>query len=250
MCTLFIGKKVHSKYKLIFMGNRDEFYKRPTLASHYWSECKDIYGGRDLLSCGSWTAINKNGRIAFLTNYRDFSLHKEQAISRGKLVYDFLRKDMTSIQYLDELKSKSENYDPYNIIFGDIHDLYYFNNVDNSCQRLEDGIYGLSNSFLNTPWKKVQFGMEMMQNIVSRDFQISELLDIMENDLPAEDSELPETGLPYDKEKLLSRLFIKSESYGTRVTTIILVDNNDKVEYVEKDHIRGMISYRTIELDV
>lgn len=248
MCTLFIAKNVGSKYKLIFMGNRDEFYKRPTLASHFWSENKKIYGGRDLLSCGSWTAINKNGKIAFLTNYRDFTLMKDEPISRGKLVYDYLKDDSSPIDYIYKINKDSKLYDPYNIIVGDTDNMYYYNNVNNSMEIIEDGIHGLSNGFLNTPWNKVLYGKMQLAYIVDKEFNIKDLFDIMENEEEAKDKDLPKTGLSYEKEKLLSRLFIRSSSYGTMVTTLILIDNNNVVQYIEKNQLSKDIKYRSFKI--
>lgn len=50
MCLLFVfidfeGK---SKYRLIAINNRDEYYSRPTLRANYWEKCDRTVGGIDL----------------------------------------------------------------------------------------------------------------------------------------------------------------------------------------------------------
>ena len=50
----------------------------------------------------------------------------------------------------------------------------------------------------------------------------------------APDGVLPETGIPYIWEKRLSSMFIESEIYGTRVSTVVMVDKEGNVEVEER----------------
>jgi len=53
----------------------------------------------------------------------------------------------------------------------------------------------------------------------------------------APDDLLPETGVGYETEKLISSIFIKSAVYGTVCTTVILIDYNDHVTFAEKRYV-------------
>ncbi len=86
MCLIFLSYKQNKEYPLIILANRDEIYKRPTLAAHYWKENPNILGGKDLEGGGTWMGITKNGYMAMLTNYRDVANIKPKAPTRGKLV--------------------------------------------------------------------------------------------------------------------------------------------------------------------
>jgi len=48
MCILFISsvQNISGGYRLIIASNRDEYYNRPTLPAHYWSEDQNIIGGK------------------------------------------------------------------------------------------------------------------------------------------------------------------------------------------------------------
>src|SRR5690625_7893386 len=88
--------------------------------------------------------------------------------------------------------------------------------------RIPNGTHGVSNHLLNTPWPKVTKGKELLhQYVSSREFvNIADVFDILANQLKAEDVDLPQTGVGIELERELSPLFIKTESYGTRSSTI------------------------------
>lgn len=96
MCLIGFALDAHPRYRLILAGNRDEAYARPTLAAGWWDEGADVYGGRDASAGGGWLAINRDGRLAAVTNYRQpvpdsaldpFGLPRP---SRGALVRGFV----------------------------------------------------------------------------------------------------------------------------------------------------------------
>ena len=59
---------------------------------------------------------------------------------------------------------------------------------------------------------------------------------ILHNEQKAAESELPTTGVSYEIEKLISSVFIKSESYGTVCSTVVLVDNQNRVQFFERTY--------------
>lgn len=62
---------------------------RPTKPLEWW-ECGEILGGRDELAGGTWLACSRNGRVAFITNFREVQ-SLPQAKSRGELPVRFLK---------------------------------------------------------------------------------------------------------------------------------------------------------------
>ncbi len=238
MCTLFFAYKVHEKYPLIFMGNRDEFYDRPSRPAHFWDDDNSILAGLDVQENGSWTGITKSGHFAFLTNYRDFSMQKDKTISRGHLVRDFLIYKPFPERYCEIVSLKDDQFNPFNLVVGDMHALSYYSNMDHQVHILPPGIYGLSNHLLNTPWPKVATGKMVLKSIIDRHEQIEpeSLFHILDDRTRAPDDMLPDTGIGIDMERPLSSTFIEipSKNYGTRFQTVILVDENMHVIFLER----------------
>jgi uncharacterized protein with NRDE domain len=56
----------------------------------------------------------------------------------------------------------------------------------------------------------------------------------MQDRQPADDAGLPSTGLDRDMERLVSAPFIVNEIYGTRCTTVVLVDREGGVQVEER----------------
>ena len=109
MCLVLSALDSHSEYSLIVAANRDEFYDRPSAKAAYWEDRPEIYGGRDLVSGGTWLGVTTYGRFAAVTNYRDPSA-PIGTVSRGKLVADFLCAEEPAAHYLDTLKEHSSDY--------------------------------------------------------------------------------------------------------------------------------------------
>ncbi|OJV65912.1 MAG: hypothetical protein BGO41_08230 [Clostridiales bacterium 38-18] len=232
MCTLAIAYKVVKDYPLIFLGNRDEFYKRP---SQNATLKKGVICGTDLEKGGTWTGINERGAFAFITNYRDFTKHVDQPLSRGELTRTFLHSNSLPITYLNSLSEKPHLYDPYNLIVGDMNQLGFYSNIEKKVRILEPGVYGLSNGLLNSNWPKVdaiRFGLSSLIES-GRVLEINAYFDILE-DAHKYDKGLPDTGIKAELEHDLSALFIALDGYGTRFETVIIVDHSGQVQYYEK----------------
>jgi uncharacterized protein with NRDE domain len=83
MCLILFAYKMHPKYELIVAANRDEFYKRPTAPAHFWDDCPELLGGRDLEKMGTWMGVTTSARFSALTNYRNpRELKKRKKITR------------------------------------------------------------------------------------------------------------------------------------------------------------------------
>lgn len=246
MCLIFLSINYHPRYKLIVAANRDEFYKRKTAAAHYWKDHPNIVGGRDLEAQGTWMAMTKAGRMGMVTNYRDLSNINPNAPSRGKLVSDFLLSDATADEYLKEINESAAEYNGFNLILGTPEGLSYYSNYQSKIVPLVPGFYGLSNHLLNTPWPKVERGKSMMIPVLQHDQVEPDLLfEVLRDEKIAMDSELPKTGLDIERERALSAMFIKTPNYGSRCSTVIMIDKKNKVNYIERVYNLETFEYST-----
>lgn len=243
MCLILFAYQVHPEYKLIVAANRDEFLQRPTAPAHYWEDHPDILAGRDLEKMGTWMGVTTGGRFAALTNYRDPKEVTEGKQSRGELVADALNYKGKLKDYMQNLAEKKDLYPGYNIVSGEGTDLYYYSNRGQELQKLEPGIYGVSNHLLNTEWPKVQKGKEGMSKIIKGkpEDMTENLLALLQNADKAPDELLPNTGVSLEWERRLSPLFIKSENYGTRSSTVLLMSEKD-IQYVERVYANGSVN--------
>lgn len=238
MCLILFAYNRHPLYRLVLAANRDEFYDRPTAEAHFWKERPDILAGKDLKEGGAWLGVSRNGRFAAVTNYRDPSLRKDQAISRGFLVSDYLLTETETEQYIEQIKSRIISYNDFNLLLGDSRNIYHLSSQPLSSKILADGLYGLSNHLLNTPWPKTKSGMNALNEAISDPggLSIEALLSILADTSQPGDSLLPETGVGLEWERILAPIFIKSPAYGTRSSTVLLIDNSGGVTLVERTY--------------
>ena len=235
MCLILFAYKVHPAYNLILAANRDEFYERPSASADFWEDSPQVLAGRDLQEGGTWMGIERTGRFAAITNYRDPASWKSNAPSRGELVSNYLCGNQRIDKYLDGISRQAKLYNGYNLILGDRHELFAYSNRGER-QKLNPGIYGLSNHLINTPWPKVTRGKKLLAETLDK--KGAELEDglftlLADRKIPA-DHKLPDTGIGLEWERLLSSIFIASPSYGTRSSTILLIGKNGRVKFVEK----------------
>jgi uncharacterized protein with NRDE domain len=235
MCLILFAYKVHPKYKLIVAANRDEFYQRPTAPAYFWEDDPDILAGRDLEKMGTWMGVTKMGRFSALTNYRNPKEDSNGKRSRGELVLDALQYKGDIKDYMENLVINKDNYPGYNLLAGDRNVLYYYSNVGQELLEVSPGIYGVSNHLLNTEWPKVQMGKAGLTEIITtkQTDLVEPLLTLLQKADQAPDEKLPKTGVSLELERMLSPMFIKSEGYGTRSSTVMLMSEQE-IHYVER----------------
>ncbi|CAN5295319.1 NRDE family protein [soil metagenome] len=235
MCLIFLSLQSHPTYKLIIAANRDEFYNRRTEAAHFWKDFPNIVGGRDLEANGTWMAMTKSGRISLLTNYRDPKNINPNAPSRGQLVSDYLETNTNAEVYLKNLEASGKEFNGFNLITGTSDDLWYYSNYSSGIKKLTRGIHGLSNHLMDTPWPKVERGKRKFQQILDRGAVDPKILfEFLYDREPAKDDQLPDTGIGLERERALSAMFITTNGYGSRCSTVVLVDHENNVQYVER----------------
>ena len=238
MCLITFAYNIHPKYKLILAANRDEFYARPTQVAHWWEDHPKVLGGRDLEAGGTWMGMNKNGRFAAVTNYRDLKNIKTDAKSRGKLTTDFILNNLSPEEYAIDVHKEGSQYNGFNLLLMD-EEIAYASNYSDETFELGFGLYGLSNALLDDPWPKVEAAKARLEVLIQKEFSIENLMEIMLSTETYADELLPETGLDYEREKALSAICIDTPNYGTCCTTAIRIDYEGNVEFAERSYPVG-----------
>lgn len=245
MCLLVFSYKQHPEYNLILAANRDEEYKRPTRPAQFWSEHSHILAGKDEKAGGTWLGVTKTGTFAALTNYRDPTINKKDAPSRGHLVLDYLKNNGNPADYLQQVHLKAPRYSGFNLLAGMGGALAYYSNQQQEIKPLQAGLYGLSNHLLDTPWPKVTAAKQGLHQLLKEDtFTIDNLFKLLADERQADEEQLPSTGLSKELEKKVSPIFIKSEGYGTRNSTVLLIKKDGEVTFEERRYKSG-----TLEVD-
>jgi len=234
MCLCLFAINEHDEFPFILIANRDEYRKRPAAKAEFWTDHPNILAGRDLEGMGTWLGTNRNGKIAFLTNYRHPDFFNRKGPTRGKLVSNFLTGNEGGQSYLKSIENP-EAYNGFNLVVGTPEKLYFYSNVENEIKLIDFGVHGLSNAFLDTSWPKVDDGKARLKTAIeSNTLNSDNLFSILHDSSFAKEEELPETGIAKEFEKVLSAKFINTPDYGTVCSTVIKVDRKGNCFFEEQ----------------
>lgn len=247
MCLLFIVWRPQARHPLIVAANRDEFHQRPSLPAGPWAEAPNLICGRDLQGGGSWLGIAAPDRFCALTNFREPNHRMMGAPSRGALVSAFLRSEQEPRLALADWLERIDAYAGFNLLAADAKGLWLLSNRPQPhLQPLPPGLYGISNGTLADDWPKVRRGKARLASMLGTDSppSVAALFELLADDSPALDEELPSTGLDPAWERLLSPAFIRHPHYGTRCSTLVLGERGSPLRLIERrfdpaGHITG-----------
>lgn len=234
MCLIVVAAGRHPRYPLVVAANRDEFHERPAVPAAWW-EATPVLAGRDLRAGGTWFAVDRRGRFAAVTNYRDPS-NEVAPRSRGELPAAMLAHERLEIG-LPALAGVADQYGGFNLLAGaaDGGGLVHLCNRTGEAQRLGPGLYGLSNHTLETPWPKVRRARGGLARLLAADaVDPGSLLELLHDRRGVADEALPRTGVPLEWERLLAPVFIVGERYGTRASTAYIVADDGTATFVER----------------
>jgi uncharacterized protein with NRDE domain len=252
MCLILFAHRAHPAFPLVLAANRDEFFARPTLPAAPWTESSDVVGGRDLDKGGSWLAVSAAGRLAAVTNFRDGARRKTGTQSRGLLVKDFVLDGQPPLPFLESIHAAREAYDGFNLLLAVQGSLYHYANVSGVISEVTPGVHGLSNDLLDTPWPKVERGKSQLERLLAepRDALVDGLFRILQDTHVPADEALPSTGVSLEWERLLASAFISTSAYGTRASTVLLVDNAGAVTFIERNFAPGGVLAETRRVEL
>jgi uncharacterized protein with NRDE domain len=152
MCILFsyLAKVVKpNEFKLVLLNNRDEFFFRPSKQASFINE-NSLYS-IDLTPAkegGTWLGMSKaTCKIGCLVNLDrneyDFSENKE---GRGFLVPNFISSELSCQNYIENLKTNADKFNPFNLvgyernIDKDVWEVTIFENDNLRVDKVETGI--------------------------------------------------------------------------------------------------------------
>ena len=224
MCLIAFAWDVHSRWRLLLAGNRDESHARPSAALARWDDMP-IIGGRDLQAGGTWLGATHSARCAVVTNVRD-SRDPQTGSSRGLLIRDYLVGSAGATGHATELLRGAAGYRPFNLLTFDAHAGFYLGNRPQPhAQVVTAGIHGLSNADFDAPWPKTWILMQRLRRWIDEggEADFAALFAALADEQEAPDDQLPDTGVGPELERKLSSAFIRGADYGTRASTIVAI---------------------------
>ncbi len=241
MCLILIAWHAHPGYRLIIAANRDEWRARPTTSLDYWKTEPVILAGRDLQAGGGWFGCGENGRIAAVTNLRDGRQQSNKPRSRGQLVTDFLLQDTAAESWFCNIDRQRNQYNGFNLLAGDQNGLWRYCSADSSIVPLDDGVHCISNGLPTTQWPKTERSKKLLTNVLKNEQpEPSSLLSILHDRWQPADPQLPDTGVDLELERQLAPIFIQGKEYGTRCSSLLLVEAGGHWTFLERSFDHGV----------
>ncbi|HSV69251.1 MAG TPA: NRDE family protein [Methylibium sp.] len=248
MCLVALALGQSARFPLVLASNRDEFFDRPTAPLDWWpgpDGAPAVLAGRDLQAGGTWLGLSRGGRLALVTNVRDGRGNDPRAPSRGALVPDWLLGEEPFHAHWPRLAMAGHN--GFNLVAADVAAgaWYWAGSRATAPQRLGDGLYGLSNAALDTPWPKVDKLKAALRRALREAGTTAalsaRLFDALADPARADDALLPTTGVPLPLERELSAAWIRTADgrYGTRCSTLVITENTPHgpiTQVIERSH--------------
>jgi uncharacterized protein with NRDE domain len=224
-------------------ANRDEYHARAAAPLAKWPPPTQLLAGRDLRAQGTWLGIDRKRRFGVVTNFRELQRTRPGAPSRGELIPRYLgaaHSDRSAAAFFTALEAHAQQYSGFNLLLSDEESLWYGSNRATPFARpLSAGVYGLSNELLDTPWPKLQrvrrgFETWLRQGDPGSPAALFELLN--DRTQVADDTALPRSGsgLPRDWDRILSAPFVLHPDYGTRCSTVVLLEPGGRLYLAER----------------
>jgi uncharacterized protein with NRDE domain len=216
MCVAAAAFRAHPRWRLVVIGNRDEFHERPTAPLARWKN--GVIAGRDLQAGGTWLGVNEAGRFALVTNLRVDGYPRAELASRGALVTDWL----AGLE-----PPAPETMNPFNLFMADPDTAWHLTNHPEVRRLpLAPGIHGLSNGPHEQPWAKTRalesaLGAWLEAGGTDPAPLFAALADRTER---AGDGPEPR----------FSPVFIRNPLYGTRCSTVLLIAADGTARIIER----------------
>jgi uncharacterized protein with NRDE domain len=235
MCLAVLALDAHPRYAVVLAANRDEYHARVAVPAAWWPGDHPILAGRDRVAGGTWLGVDRRGRYAFVTNVREPGRHQPAAPTRGMLVPRVLRAPTPIEDAVRDAVRDGAAMNGFNLLAGEGTRAAWGSNRAEATRPLARGVHGVSNALLDTPWPKVvRSKARLARWCAAASDDADELFDMLRDDAPAPDAELPHTGVAPEWERTLSAPFIRAPEYGTRCSTLLLIDRDRKVRLVER----------------
>jgi uncharacterized protein with NRDE domain len=247
VCTLAVFTRALPGLPLVVAANRDEFYARPAESPRVLSSDPLVVGGRDLVAGGSWLATSAKGLVVGILNRRTGEPPDSTRASRGALCVALARLD--SVQAAADLLSRLpiDEHNPFNVLVADRGSaLVAQNRADGmALHELPPGTHLLTNLDLNdATCQRISRSSQRFQNLAAtyaatsdRSELVAGLHAVLGDHLTAVDDRAP-----------TDQLCIHTEAFGTRSSSILLLDEHDRLDFLHASAAPCRGAYRRIPL--
>ena len=222
MCIAALAWDAHPRWQLVALANRDEFHARPASPL---ARQNSLICGRDLQSGGTWLGVRDgtDPRFVLVTNHRAEGFPQAGRPSRGGLVADLLDR-------IDPHAIPLAPYNPFNIFAASADALWLLTNHPEQRLTLPPGLHGLSNGPYAPPWPKTRALTAALAHWLGEDGNDPEPLfaALADESLPPA---IPGESGP---ESPFSAVFIRNTEYGTRCSTLALIDCEGAGRIIER----------------
>ncbi|WP_024889989.1 NRDE family protein [Luteimonas huabeiensis] len=234
MCLIALAYRVHPRWPLVLIANRDEAHARASAPAGDDPDAPEVYGGRDLVAGGGWLQVSRRGRLAAVTNVRRGLAPEQASRSRGWLVRDFVRGQAPALAHAEALAATAREYGRFNLLLWDGDALAFASNVPEAvAMPVAMGFHAMSNGAFDAAWPKSAHATRALRAWLAGDGpgaaaesarSLEPLFAALADERPAPDAALPDTGVGTALERRLSPAFIRDPVYGTRCSSVVLAD--------------------------
>lgn len=236
MCLIAAAWRAHPRYPVALIANRDEAHARPTSPADTYADLPGAFGGRDKLQGGSWLMVSSRGRLAAVTNVRQGLTTGAAPRSRGELVTKFVQDTAAAPAWCTSLAPAAPDYGRYNLLAWDGETLAFATNHPRFASAvIAPGVHAMSNGAFDAVWPKGGHATSALSAWLAEDAasarrtddvaSLEPLFHALADTTPAPDDALPDTGVGLALERMLSPPFVRNTTYGTRCSTVVLVED-------------------------
>ena len=143
--------------------------------------------------------------------------------------------DRAPLRHAGDLRAEGSSYQGFNLLLGTPDSLAWVSNRSDQALTVSSGSHGLSNHLLDTDWPKVHSGRDRLDELLKDEKLEPEALFELLTDQALTPGEIPESlEERLAPEQLMKHYFIVSPVYGTRCSTVVLVDRDGGVQFMER----------------
>jgi uncharacterized protein with NRDE domain len=223
MCLVAVALGVAPRHTLLVAANRDERHARAAQRASWWRDVSGIFAGRDLEAGGTWFGVDRRGRLAAVTNVRDDPPNPGPR-SRGALPIEFLSGAESAADYAARVTAAGVAFSPFNLLLFDGAELRYASNRA-APLALGPGVHAFSNAPHGTEWPKTTSARAGLERLLDAREPIEPLFALL--------AERGGEKMP-PEHRYRSAHFIAGAVYGTRCSTVIALDVDGTLTFVER----------------
>lgn len=247
MCTLTFAWQAFEGYPVLVAANRDELFERPSRSPGLIEGERRIIAPTDEEAGGTWIGYNEDGLVAAITNrWIDADLDGER--SRGLLVRDAL--DQRSAEDACRVIERAldvDAYEGFNLVVADANAAILIEYAGGpTIHTLDPGVHVVMNVGYDTSYVIPSARPEAGEQQAENGYQLLEHL----QPTPGE------TAIPWHeraRDALGNHAFgvcIHGDTFGTRSSSLIRIDSDDKGYYEFADGPPCQTDYKPVDEQV